>query len=653
MYRILQGSALSALVAVASLASAGNLARGAEGNDLREDKHPSDQNRLELDALDKQAPWITEAVRVTARGTANDYPSALATQVITFQEAIGSPADFQDLITRVPGVGATGQNGLFETFSIRGSGANNILILVGGMPITAQRRAGVPVAFVEPALLGDINVTRGPSVAHFGAGALGGAVSIEPRWFDTPFTEGGYATSGEESSMTAGYGSGNFSFAASHHEAGDSQSPNGTPLDTSFRRDSATIQMRTEWDDYALDALLLPSRTQNIGKSNTRFPARVTTYPEDSHTLGRVRLRNANGFEAALRVHEQYLGTHKQRAGRPDEFAAVSSTDLGSTLQQTFELGKLTGNIGVEYLGREDVDAYDAVASTLNRTYSLKDGSEDGWSLFALGDWRASSTLALELGGRLTRVSQDHAGIRSSDSGHALTAGLVYSSNDWSRWTLNLASGFRFPTLEERFYTGVTAQGEVIGNPNLAAEHSAGIDLGYAVDHGHWGGELHLWRTNVDDLIQLIDIEADVNGFVNIGHARLFGGEAALAWTPLDAWSLRGSMAVVRGTDNSGRPLYGIPPVTADIEARYRTSRIELGARISHRWPMDRPGFEELARSAVTVVDADFRYHFTPALNVQVYLRNALNEEYFATSDELSTYAPGRSIGLTLHWTMH
>lgn len=651
MSRVFRSTTLAAIIGIASVADETHVARAEEAEPQKK-RDESAQVDSRQDGLSSEAPWVADAIHVTARGTSNDHPSALATTDVTFQESIASPSDFQDLITRVPGVGATGQNGIFETFSIRGSGANNILILVGGMPITAQRRAGIPVAFVEPALLGDINVTRGPSVAHFGAGALGGAVSIEPRWFDRSFVEGGYATTGDESSITAGYGSGNFSFAASHHEAGGSESPNGTPLDTSFRRESATLQFRTELGDFNLDALLLPSRTENIGKSNTRYPSRKTTYPEDSHTLARLRLRHANGFEAALRVHDQYLGTFKQRAGRPDEFAAVSSTDVGSTVQQTFEAGNFTTNVGIEYLGREDVEAYDAVESVLNRTYSLKNGSEDGWSLFALSDWRVNTSFGLEFGGRTTKVSQDNADVHSSDSAHALTAGAIFTPNDWSRLTLNLASGFRFPTLEERFYTGITAQGEVVGNPDLGSEHSKGIDVGFAVDRGNWGGEIHLWRTNVDDLIQLIDISDDVNGFVNVGHAKLYGGEAALGWTPVDAWSLRSSVAVVRGTDNTGQQLYGIPPVTFDLEARYRDTRFDAGIRFTHRFSFDRPGFEELERDAVNIVDADFRYRFSPDLNMQVYLRNALNKEYFATSDELSAYAPERSIGVNLHWTI-
>ncbi|MBL0163225.1 MAG: TonB-dependent receptor [Xanthomonadales bacterium] len=599
------------------------------------------------------APWQADAIRVTARGTANDWPSALATDVVTYADAIAAPSDFQDLITRVPGVGATGQNGIFETFSIRGSGANSILILVGGMPITAQRRAGVPVAFVEPALLGDINVTRGPAVVHFGAGALGGAISIEPRWFESPFVQAGYASSGNEATLTAGMGSESFSVAASRHQAGDSAAPNGTPLNTSFERESASLQYRTKFGGFDFDVLLLPSRTENIGKSNSRYPTRDTTYPEDSHTLGRVRLRNADGFEATLHAHDQYLGTYNQKPGSPDTFAAISSTDVGGTAQQTFQSGNFTSNLGVEYLGRRNVNGYDARGSVLNRVYSLRDGQEDSWSLFGVTDWRATQQLGFEFGARTTSIRQKQAGASSSNNDQAFTGGAIWTPNDWSRWTLNLASGYRFPTLEERFFTGVTAQGEIVGNPNLGAEHSEGVDLGYALNAGNWGGEIHVWRNAVKDLIQLVDLSPDVNGYTNVGKARLHGAEAALGWSPTSAFSLRSGITMVRGADNTGQKLYGIPPVSADLEARYRSTKMDLGARFSHRWKVDRPGFEELERSAVNVVDADARYHFTPSINMQLYVRNLLDKQYYATSDELSTFSPERSVGVNLNWTLH
>lgn len=644
MLRRIRKSVFAAAFGVAPFAAGSALAEDASREGEKDET--SERER------ETRRTWTGEVVRVTAKGTAADVPDALAVEFVDFEHAIAAPADFQDLVTRLPGVGATGQNGLFETFSIRGSGANGILILVGGIPITAQRRAGVPVSFVEPSLLGDIAVTLGPAVVHYGPGALGGAVSIEPRWFDAPFASAGYATGGDEALLTAGLGSDSYSLAAARHQAGDSEAANGTPLNTSYERESALLQYRGSAGTFDVDAFLLPSRTENIGKSNSRYPARDSTYPEDEHTLGRVRVRHANGFEASVFAHDQYLGTWNRRPGSPDTFAGVGSTDFGATVQQTFEADAIDTNLGFEYFGRRNVDAYDASGSLLDRNYTLRGASENDYSLFAIADWRVAPAFSLEFGGRWTAVSQDHRG-DSDDADGAVTAGAVWTPTAATRVTLNAAGGYRFPTLEERFYTGVTAQGEVVGNPNLASEHSRGVDLGYAWHPGAWGFEAHAWRNEVRDLIQLTPIAEGIDAYDNVGKGSLHGAEALVAFAPNERFSLLGSVALVRGHDQTGRPLYGIPPVTSAVEARYAMGDFTLGARYEHRAKMDRPGFEEVERDPVDLVDLDLRWNVSRSWRLQLYARNLFDEDYYATADELSTFGPERSVGISASWTMH
>lgn len=599
----------------------------------------------------KNKTWIADAVNVTAKGTAADSPSALATEVISWQDSIAAPADFQDLVTRLPGIGATGQNGIFETFSIRGSGGNGILVVVGGTPVTAQRRAGVPVSFVEPSLLGEIAVTRGPSTVHYGPGALGGAISIEPRWFDGATVLASYANSGDEAQLSAGFGNDTFSIGIARHQADDNQAANGTPLNTSYERDSASLQYRTRIGDYQFDALLLPSRTEDIGKSNSRFPVRDSTYPKDEHTLGRLRLRGDNGFEVSVHGHDQSLLTYNQRPGSPDTYAYVESRDVGGTVQQTFDMGEFSHNVGIEFLGRRDVNGFDARTTLANRTYSLLDASEDSWSLFSISDWAVSDEFSLELGARYSHIEQDQRGGSSSDADTAFTAGAVWSPTESSRWTLNLASGYRFATLEERFFAGVTPQGEVVGNANLSSESSLGWDLGYAWQGGDWGSEVHLWRTDVEDLIQLFAIRPGVNGYTNIGSAKLHGIDALVSWTPTEQLVLVATGTLVRSKDElTGNPLYGAPPVTGTLEARYDFSDFTLGAFYTHRWNMKRPGFEEVKRSAVDVLDLELTWHLDPAWNLQLFARNALDEDYVATADVLSALAPERSVGVNVIW---
>ncbi|MCX7562507.1 TonB-dependent receptor [Xanthomonadaceae bacterium XH05] len=595
-----------------------------------------------------------DGIEVVARGTASDVPDTLSTDLISWRDTPGAPGDVQDLLVRIPGVGATGQNGAFETFSIRGSGANGILVLLGGMPITAQRRAGVPISFIDPALLGALSVTRGPSTVHFGPGALGGAISIEPHWFDGSEFTAGYADAGDETLLMAGHGNESFSIGVARRRAGDGQAADGTPLNTSYRRDSASLQWQRAFGDFQFDASLLPSRTTDIGKSNSRFPQRDSTYPEDRHTLASLHLSHAGGFDLRVSGHDQSLLTWNQRPGSPDTWAYIESTDYGLTAQHTWQADAFAFNAGIEYLGRRDVTGYDARETPSNRTYSLHDASENLWSAFAIADWQLDDRLKVEAGARASRVSQSLSGASSSSSDTAFNLGAVWNLDSMQRLSLNLASGYRFPTLEERFFSGVTPQGEIVGNPNLGSEHSLGIDIGYGIRLGRWKVQANLWRTDVDDLIQLYELAPGVNGYTNIGEAQLHGFELSVGLQATEALQLSASAAIVRSKNElTGEPLYGAPPVTWTFDARHALGPGSLGLLYQHRARMDRPGFEEVERASVDLVDLDYKLPLGKHWNLQLYARNALDKTYFATPDELSALAPERSIGFNLRWSTY
>jgi len=132
--------------------------------------------------------------------------------------------------------------------------------------------------------------------------------------------------------------------------------------------------------------------------------------------------------------------------------------------------------------------------------------------------------------------------------------------------------------------------------------------------------------------------------------AWFFDGPGAEDLRP-DESLLRTTAALVRGSDrNTGEPLYGVGPVNLGLEALYDFSDFTAGAHYTHRWPMTRPGYEELRRPSVDLLDLDLRYRATEQLELQLYMRNALDQLYFATADELSAYAQGRSFGFNVVW---
>ena len=53
---------------------------------------------------------------------------------------------------------------------------------------------------------------------------------------------------------------------------------------------------------------------------------------------------------------------------------------------------------------------------------------------------------------------------------------------------------------------------------------------------------------------------------------------------------------------------------------------------------MQRLGFEETQRDAVDVIDLELAFQVNPQWNLHLCVRNAFDEDYFATADELSIY---------------
>ena len=125
-----------------------------------------------------------------------------------------------------------------------------------------------------------------------------------------------------------------------------------------------------------------------------------------------------------------------------------------------------------------------------------------------------------------------------------------------------------------------------------------------------------------------------------------------LGWTPADHFGLRGSIAAVNSNDErTDAPLFGSPPLTTELEAKYHVGDAwTFAARHTHRFAMDDPGFEEVARDSVDLVDLELDYRIAPELDLGLYLKNAFDENYFATADALSALAPERSFGIHLTW---
>ena len=622
---------------------------------------------IEIVLTAKQA--IFEQIDVTAnRGGANSFaPLSVASSIIHPEEAASAPSTLTELVEGVAGVAENGQGGLFQVFSIRGVSRHRVLTLVSGMPMTSERRAGVSTSFIDPLLIGSVEVLRGPSSTYYGSGALGGVAQVFPRPFTGFQVEAGYNTFGDENFQSVGWGTGDredgsgWSLGIARRSTDNDEAGDGTALNNHFTQTSAALRRTWRQGERDWELLVIPTFGRDIGKPNTDFPDRVTNYPRERHLLVKLGLTAPTGWSFHVFAHPNDLETEVLRVDDSLTTVLNDSFDFGADWQRQWTLGGKdgrggsTGRLGASYSGRRGVDATETVLDlaegSLTSTRTLQSGEQDEAAVYGSlrFNWGAGTW---QVGSRFTWLHQTQNQSESRDD-TALTAflGLVYPLGRGLEFTANLGTGLRFPNLSERFFTGTTGRGQVIGNPDLDAESSINSDLGL-----RWYGKkaflsAQVFRLDIDDYIERINLTNETRTFVNLNDGTVKGVEIEgfYQWNEHWQWNFTGHL--LSGEDDTNTPLADIPADQLGLGLTYRRGKWESRLHLQLRASKDDPGSGELAIPSAQLLSASLRYQLSKTLALTFRGRNLLDENYFSSADDKASSAPGRSLGLGLSWT--
>jgi iron complex outermembrane receptor protein len=374
-----------------------------------------------------------------------------------------------------------------------------------------------------------VDVLRGPSSTFYGSGALGGVIQVFPRRFESWALEAGYRSQGNENYQLAGWGDGKWSLGVARRDAAESEAPNGEILNTGFTQASGTIERRWSKGRLQYELLGVASRANDIGKSNTDFPERTTIYPKEEHLLLKLTVRNNTNWRLEAWAHPNSLVTDVEE-GEVSSVVENEALDLGFNWQRQVRVaGTVSTRFGIDYFGRRGVDALetstDRSSGDVNVQKTLDDGASNEAGLYGSMEWHVGRTVVLT-GIRFAYQSQRNAA-GPSTSENALTgfAGLVVPLGAGFELASNLGSGLRFPSLSERYFSGTTGRGEVIGNPTLDPERSLNFDVGL-----RWYGEKlfvsgFVSRNEISDYVERIEIEPDLLTFVNLVSGTITGFE--------------------------------------------------------------------------------------------------------------------------------
>jgi outer membrane receptor protein involved in Fe transport len=588
------------------------------------------------------------------------------------------PQHVADALSGVAGASISGE-GPDAVPVLRGMARGRTLVLIDGGRVTTERRAGPSATFYDPFAAGTVEVARGPGSVAYGSDAFGGVIDVrapDPDTdrrtlrYDAATWRGGRRENAAGVQASTPLGDGAILGQVHGRQAEDGEAGGGERLaNSSFRDRGAGLRYLTDTPAGLLRLGLGWNLVHDLGKPAIDVDAVRSHYPEESSRRFHLHLAapprwgfdslDLQGFLSRYRLllHRDRLATAETTRLLESSDVEASDASLRATAARRAGGGLL--RLGVESAGRFDLRAvagqvsFDAGGAEAGRTrvVSIADGSRWDHGLFATFERGVAERLLLSAGLRGDSVRSENRGGVFGDlsvrhralSGHAaVTAGPFAHTTA----TLQMARGFRDPTLSDRFFVGPSGRGTIHGNPDLEPERSLQWDGSVRWGRGAASAALFGYSYRVRDLIERFRVERDFF-FRNRGAAEIQGLELEARLPLAASWSLESGLAWARGEDTTtGEPLMDIAAPGGWLTARWAGRRAFAYGRVAAFTEDDRPGGTEVPRPGHTTYEAGAGWRLNDALELRVIGRNLGDRRYFAAADELDALAPGRALSL-------
>jgi hemoglobin/transferrin/lactoferrin receptor protein len=642
---------------------------------------------------------VLPAVHVDAdRATASDRASATTVRIERANLVRFQPSTTADALLAAPGVDVSRTGPWASRVSLRGLSGERVLVLVDGVRLQSGRGHGAQTSLVSVDRLESVELSPGSGGAEFGSDALGGVVELNTHHNllgerrGSLLVTGHSGGPGDERSgmarvrwMAPNLGA---EISGGLGSLGALVTPDGRVPNSSYREDeyAARIQARLggstfdlERTSHAAHDIQLPAFSTDAG-SHAEYPIQSRGATRLEWTLpGASRRPDLRLLGVSQHFRTGFVETVADSQFLRGRFVATKTSradDLIDTWSNSIQPSLRLGGLRVygEYRRESTrgpratditvLNAAGAQTSTARTTGESIPPARRDVLAGGVSEAVTWNRLRFETGARYDWLRS-----RADSTPVSFTPTLDVTDRRWSfegglsrpfgAFTPygRVASGFRAPNLEERYFNDDVHGGlRLFGNPDLRAERSQTVEMGVRAAEMAGGrlvsARLSAYRSYVADLITLRYLGqlylVPRFQYTNVHKAQLDGIEFE-AQTRLGAVQVAANAAFPRGRDlATGGAISDLGAARATFDVRVPVARLlPYGAlAVRARWT------DASAKDDLTLARPSF---WTSSVELSCVLwgtrtalavKNLTNTRY---REPLSFIAePGRSVTLSL-----
>jgi len=568
-----------------------------------------------------------------------------------------------DRLITIPGVSLNGQGGQFQSYSIRGFSRGRVRTEIDGIPIITDRSAGNSASFIASDLFSMGQVIKGPSSALYGSQALGGVVSLTTAMSNESFIKLSSQVNRTGLDLTIKHQADGVGSAFSYQEQTNDKAPNGVNLNTEFERVSGVLRYQLESENVTTILSWLPSYGKNIGKSNNKYLlTEISEYPEEVHSLAQIQVNGHLGWYAKLFHHYQNWDSTTLKYNEYDALNQYQSHTLGGQWLSKLNVANFDSYIGVDWLTRAGIkitsqyQLLEAQAELDSNMLSTNlSGTENNLALYNKNSWRWGQT-NVEFAVRydwLEQQSGQHHSYNQKRYGNELNGSLTldFPLTSSLNAELNIANGFRNPTLSELYFNGRTPRGLIVGNRALLSETSFGGQLALSWQSTMpFSIQAAFYHYSLDNYIERFEKNSDELSYRNLVNAEVQGGEVEFQWRKSDTIEHHISYQQQTGDDNQNQTLADLSPekLTWIYLASY--DKLSIANSISYYLKVAKVGSSESSRDSFMLWDLSLDYQLSSNKKISATVNNLTNRNYYASLDEDASLQGQQNVKLAVRW---